>query len=103
MRKLLRFLLATSAVLTLAPIASARAESCETACTCATPCGTSCTHDQGGWITCDRWGGDCIGRCFKPEPTPSVATRDEEPRDEASGQVCSEEHPEQEGSASIKS
>ncbi|RKH57736.1 hypothetical protein D7V93_18050 [Corallococcus llansteffanensis] len=103
MSKFLRFLLAAIAVVTLAPVASARAEPCETACTCATPCSMACTHEQGGVINCARWGGDCIGACFSPEPTASVAVREEGPEDATSAQVCSEEHQDQESSASVES
>lgn len=103
MSKLLRSLLAAAAVLTLAPVASARAESCETACTCTTSCSKACTHDQGGWITCARWGGDCIGACFIPEPSASVAAREEGPEDATSEQVCSEAKQDPESSASVES
>ena len=90
MLKRLRFLLATTAVLALAPVSSALAEHCDNVCSCSTTCNTGCTNDQGLWTTCGR-GWDCRGTCFQADPRASV-TQDEAPRDDTSALVCSEEH-----------
>ncbi|RKH11476.1 hypothetical protein D7V97_11150 [Corallococcus sp. CA053C] len=93
MRKLMKSLMAVSAVLSLAPTAAfARPPQCEDICFDA-PCSTVCAV-QLRQTTCNEnpifWG--CLSLALPNDPSASVST-DEARQAEDASQVCSEEHP----------
>ncbi len=100
MSKLLGFLMAISAVLTLAPTAALALEECESICTCETSCYTSCR--AGANITCGRWG-ECNTICYPPVNLTVSEPQDKEQQDDTSALVCSESQQDVERSASVKS
>ncbi|MCY1083709.1 hypothetical protein [Archangium lansingense] len=96
MSKLLKSLLVAAAFLTLAPnTASALPPDCEDVCDEWAGCSDTCYY--GRITTCGVYGVCGAGRAEPTEVTASVA------QDDASSQVCSEEQPSAEQSASAES
>ena len=93
MRKLMKSLMAVSAVLSLAPTAAfALPPQCEDICPEA-PCSTTCAV-RNRWTTCNEnplyWG--CYESAQPNDPSASVS-QDEARQAEDASQVCSEEEP----------
>lgn len=102
MRKLLRFLLAATAVLTLAPTAaSALPSPCYAVCDSTSDCSDIC-YSSGGLSTCGDWGICASAREEPSEETASV-TRDEALRYDEAAPVCSEPRQATESLASAES
>lgn len=101
MSKLLRLLLATTAVLTLAPTATSALDDCDNVCSCTSSCSQTCRAGNNTIVTCGRWG-DCITLCNPPDRTLSV-TQEKAQQDDTSAPVCSETQRDAESFASVES